>query len=444
MQITHAISLDFQRYKTPSQIDVSQGDTYSRYIKITLFNNMSEWPVPDGVTVAVRFKKPDRTQGVYDTLPNGAVAYSVEGNTITVGVAPQMLTVKGKVTASVVVFLGSAQLATFPFVLNVVENPAAGQSISNDYYYLQTWDDINNAIGNLSNLQTDDKSSLVAAINEIFNTGNNSDSEQNGNGLSIAASALLITILRNGVYSSDQSGNITALEDALASSGDTGGGEEEPDVPDTVTYTVTNKLTNVSSSNAAGTVVENAAYTATLTAAAGYELGTVTVTMGGTNITATAYSGGKITIAAVTGNVVITATAVQAATGEEVAMTGTVLSGISAFTAYSDEGQTVLDCNDSTTHLETPIEFVSDETFVENTAVKITRSAVSSSAWRTLVIGECDPGDTSVIYNASVNEASFGAPSTERVFDYTVHAGRKLVYIRRNNNISSFTVTVTK
>ena len=171
MKITHSISLDFQRFKTPSQIDVVQNDTYSRYVKVTLYDNMSEWAVPDGVTVAVRFKKPDRTQGVYDTLPDGTVAYSVESNIVTVGVAPQMLTVKGKVTASVVMFLGNTQLATFPFILNVVENPAAGQSVSNDYYYLQTWDDVNAAIGSLDDLKTADKSSLVAAINEVARKG---------------------------------------------------------------------------------------------------------------------------------------------------------------------------------------------------------------------------------------------------------------------------------
>lgn len=167
MKITHAISLDFQRYRTPSQIDVVQDDTYSRYVAVSLFDNMTAWVVPESVTVAVRFKKPDRTQGVYDTLPDGTTAYSIDSNTVTVGVAPQMLTAKGKVTASVVMYLGTVQLATFPFVLNVVENPAAGQSISNDYYYLQTWDDVNAAIGNLADLETEDQSSLIAAINEV-------------------------------------------------------------------------------------------------------------------------------------------------------------------------------------------------------------------------------------------------------------------------------------
>ena len=46
-------------------------------------------------------------------------------------------------------------------------------------------------------------------------------------GLSAAASGLLISILRNGIYSTDQSANITALETVLVS----GGSEEVPDGP---------------------------------------------------------------------------------------------------------------------------------------------------------------------------------------------------------------------
>lgn len=79
-----------------------------------------------------------------------------------------------------------------------------------------------------------------------------------------------------------------------------------------VTYTITNSLTNVTTDNTAAVVSEHAAYSASLTAAEGYELDTVTVTMGGADITAAAYSDGKIAIGAVTGDVVITASAVMA------------------------------------------------------------------------------------------------------------------------------------
>lgn len=76
-------------------------------------------------------------------------------------------------------------------------------------------------------------------------------------------------------------------------------------------FTITQALTNVTSSLDSETVTEGSPLTAILTAEDGYTLDTVTVTMGGTDISSTAYSDGTVTIANVTGNVVITATATE-------------------------------------------------------------------------------------------------------------------------------------
>lgn len=119
-------------------------------------------------------------------------------------------------------------------------------------------------------------------------------------GLTPTAKKLLITILRNGLFSTDQSANITLLETALGqSSSDT-----------TVYYIVSNSLTNVTSNNANTSVLENSSYIATLTADTGYAIDSVTVTMGDSDVTSTVYADGVITIASVTGNITITASAV--------------------------------------------------------------------------------------------------------------------------------------
>ena len=52
-----------------------------------------------------------------------------------------------------------------------------------------------------------------------------------GSGISDAAIELLISILQNAVFSSNQTGNIAALAEALASGGGSGG--NTPDTPDT-------------------------------------------------------------------------------------------------------------------------------------------------------------------------------------------------------------------
>ena len=85
--------------------------------------------------------------------------------------------------------------------------------------------------------------------------------------------------------------------------GGTGGSDAE------ITYAVIQNLTNVSSSNTSANTKDGSSFSAILTANSGYELGTVTVTMGGLDVTSSVYSNGAISISSVTGNIVITATA---------------------------------------------------------------------------------------------------------------------------------------
>ena len=77
-------------------------------------------------------------------------------------------------------------------------------------------------------------------------------------------------------------------------------------------YAVTNNLTGCVNSNSANSVTEGDSYSGTITASSGYTLtgSTVSITMGGVDITSTAYSNGTISIASVIGNLVITVTAV--------------------------------------------------------------------------------------------------------------------------------------
>lgn len=77
------------------------------------------------------------------------------------------------------------------------------------------------------------------------------------------------------------------------------------------TYTITNNLTNCNNSNSAEIVSANSKYSATITADEGYVLNTITVTMGGNDITSTVLNDNAITINSVTGNIVITAKAIE-------------------------------------------------------------------------------------------------------------------------------------
>ena len=75
-------------------------------------------------------------------------------------------------------------------------------------------------------------------------------------------------------------------------------------------YSVSNNLTNCTNGNNATSIVESGSYSATISANEGCELSSITVTMGGTDITSSVVSGGNISIVSVTGNIIITAVAV--------------------------------------------------------------------------------------------------------------------------------------
>ena len=78
---------------------------------------------------------------------------------------------------------------------------------------------------------------------------------------------------------------------------------------DPIEFTVTNTLTKCTNSNEATKAVYGGSYLAALQPDSGYTLGTISVTMGGTNIASTAVDGNLIRIDEVTGNIVITCTA---------------------------------------------------------------------------------------------------------------------------------------
>lgn len=78
---------------------------------------------------------------------------------------------------------------------------------------------------------------------------------------------------------------------------------------DVTYYSVTNTLTNCTTSSAVTSVESGQPYTATITPDTGASFDSYSVTMGGVDITSTAWSNGVVTIASVTGDVSITVSA---------------------------------------------------------------------------------------------------------------------------------------
>ncbi len=135
MLVTYPLRLELDQSQSLPPIPVVQEDSGSRALALALYAGGESWPIPEGVTPVVRYRKPDGTGGSYDTLPDGSVACTISGNVITCTLAPQVCTVQGPVQLAVSLLLGESILSTFHVDLLVRGLPSAGAE-SEDYRYV--------------------------------------------------------------------------------------------------------------------------------------------------------------------------------------------------------------------------------------------------------------------------------------------------------------------
>ena len=128
-----------------------------------------------------------------------------------------------------------------------------------------------------------------------------------GPGFSDTAKTLILSLFESAAYgNSTMQSQLDALKTEFGQSGG--------NTPTPTYYSVTYSLSHVTSSTSTASVAQGSSFAATLTAASGYTLSSVTIKMGGADITSSAYNASTrvVSIASVTGNVTITATAVVA------------------------------------------------------------------------------------------------------------------------------------
>ena len=133
MIITKTINVDLWIRQQLKEIPAVQGETAVRKLVVKLFANREPWIIGEDISFGMRYRKPDGTGGSYDTLPDGALAWEAEGNAVSFLLAPQMLTVPGRVEAQLVLLQGEEILATFPLCLLVERNVAADLVESRNY-----------------------------------------------------------------------------------------------------------------------------------------------------------------------------------------------------------------------------------------------------------------------------------------------------------------------
>ena len=265
-------------YGYSQTVKVSQDDI-GRPLEFHLYDGMDLLSITVGSVITIHATKPSGL-GFTETC-------TWSGSTASISTTESMTQESGAFPAELVITSGGDVLGTANFTFCVERSPhqtgttdGVAEDLQDIYEQL---DDLKEEISELGGLSDDVKAALlqIAAKAEYIDEG-------------------------GPTYYQD-------LYDAL--------------YPPAQTYTVTNTLTGCTTNNAAASVTENAPYSATITASSGYSLtgATVSITMGGTDITATAYNNGAISIASVTGNLSITVTA-----------TAVTLSSISA--VYTQSG----------------------------------------------------------------------------------------------------------
>lgn len=144
MIVIHKIKIDMQASAVPEVVNVVQLDSNTRVIQAALYSGNVPFEIGNNASVSLACFKPDRTKCWYDELPNGNPAASVEGNVVSITLAPEVLTAAGSVNAAIVIREGlTDQISTFPFWICVARNPAAGSIISNNYYKVSDLESLN-------------------------------------------------------------------------------------------------------------------------------------------------------------------------------------------------------------------------------------------------------------------------------------------------------------
>lgn len=135
MKVANIVNIDLAIRQNIPFANAVQGDS-ARSIELRLFENATPFEIPAGAAILIRYKRSDGAVGAYNALPDGSIAYSATGNTLTIQLAPQMLAVVGETLMQVSILSGEKTLSTFAVSICVQEDITADVIAPEDYVNL--------------------------------------------------------------------------------------------------------------------------------------------------------------------------------------------------------------------------------------------------------------------------------------------------------------------
>lgn len=137
MLLTKEVTLNLKYREKPVTVDAMQGDS-GRVLIVRFTAGEVSWEIPQDAQVVLQYRCADGTGGCYDSLPEGAPAYAVNGDVLTVFLAPQLCAVAGITKLQVTIFSAGMQISAFPVEIRVTEQ-ATAEKIGGEYTNLQKW-----------------------------------------------------------------------------------------------------------------------------------------------------------------------------------------------------------------------------------------------------------------------------------------------------------------
>ena len=129
MTVTHTLTVDLVQPGIKPRLYAMQFDANTRLVAITLLSKTQPWEAPADAAFGLSYRKSDGTRGFYTD------GITRDANTVSVTLAPQVLTCHGTVEAALVCTDQEGhRIAAFPFEIHVAADPAAGSVASEDYF----------------------------------------------------------------------------------------------------------------------------------------------------------------------------------------------------------------------------------------------------------------------------------------------------------------------
>lgn len=147
MQVIQNISMDFTVHGITPKIYGKQDDSGSmRAVAISLYSGGEAYPLTKNTGFMLRYKTAAGAIGLYDVLPDGSSAFSVDGNTVTVSLVDQIFAMPGNVECELrviepetVVYSGdtvtqtSGTISTWTWIVEVERSNVGDATIPSDY-----------------------------------------------------------------------------------------------------------------------------------------------------------------------------------------------------------------------------------------------------------------------------------------------------------------------